>query len=322
MPVISSPYRAEGIFKNGHFSTIFSAKIRRVYGVRQQRERLILGDRDFMDIDWSFSQGENKKRQVALLFHGLEGNARRPYMLGTAKILNQNGYDCAAVNLRGCSGEKNLQFRSYHSGATDDVVAVLEHILEQAKYRRIFLVGFSLGGNLVLKYLGENRSRPNCIIAAAAISTPVDLYGSLKSLEQRENWIYRWSFLKDLRGKYKSKIQGFPEQANPDQLKKIKSLRMFDELYTAPAHGFENALDYYTKSSSLPFLRDIKIPSLLLNAKNDSFLDSRCYPVSIASANSNLYLEMPEEGGHVGFVAENNIYYNEKRTLGFFEEQS
>ena len=318
MPILSSTYKAKGPFKNTHFNTIVAAKIRRVYGVKQERERFHLSDGDFIDIDWTFSQGENKKAKIVLLFHGLEGTARRPYMLGTIKVLTNKGYDCAAINLRSCSGEINTKLRSYHSGATDDVAEIVNYTNKNPDDKKIYLCGFSLGGNLILKYLGEQRERPQNIAAAAAISTPVDLYDSLGALENRKNWIYRWSFLKDLRAKYKTKLAHYPDNLTLENYHKIKSLRLFDEYYTAPAHGFENAMDYYTKSSSKQFLNNIQVPTLLLNAKDDSFLNEGCYPKEIAKNHNYLYLEMPEEGGHVGFITGKKMTFNEKRTLAFF----
>ncbi len=320
MPVVPSTYKAPLAFKNAHFNTIYAAKVRRVTGLQYERQRIDLSDGDFLDIDWSFSQTERKTAQVVLLFHGLEGHAKRPYMAGTTKILNANGYDCAAVNLRGCSGETNLKLRSYHSGATDDVSDVVDFIVKNTAYTTLYLCGFSLGGNLVLKYLGENRMRPAALKAGVAISTPVDLYDSLEALQQKQNWVYRWSFLKGLRSKYKQKMLLYPENLSAENYKKIRSLRLFDEIYTAPANGFENALDYYQKSSSKTFLTQIDIPALLLNALDDTFLNEKCYPIDEAHKNRNLFLETPQEGGHVGFISAEPFTYCEKRTLEFFEE--
>ena len=319
MPVIQDSYTPPPIFKNNHFNTIYAAKIRTVTGLRYERERINLQDGDFLDIDWSFSQSEKKSTQVVLLFHGLEGHAKRPYMAGTTKILNGNGFDCAAVNLRGCSGETNLKLRSYHSGATEDVSDVVDYITRKTTYDQLFLCGFSLGGNLVLKYLGENRKRPDSIKAGVAVSTPVDLYDSLEALQQKQNWVYRWSFLKGLRGKYKQKMEQYPENLSVADYKKIRSLRLFDELYTAPANGFKDALDYYKKSSSKPVLTHIDIPALILNAQDDSFLNAKCYPVKEARQNPNLFLEMPKRGGHVGFMTLGTHTYCEKRTLDFIQ---
>jgi hypothetical protein len=318
MPLIKSNYIPSFPFKNGHFSTIYSAKLRPSPSLIQQRERIQLADGDFMDIDWSFSKKYSQK--VAILLHGLEGNAQRTYMKGQAKILNQNGWDAVAVNFRGCSGEANLSYQSYNAGKTDDLEAVINFILKKDRYTEIALVGFSLGGNLLLKYLGERETFPKEIKKAVAISTPLSLKGSLESLNEFSNWVYRNSFMINLRKKYKTKMKDFPEKMTASDYKKITSLLEFDNVYTAPAHGFKDAFDYYEKNSSLQFLPKIQIPVLVLNAENDSFLSPECYPTDLASKMKNLFLEMPKYGGHVGFHQTNKLYYSEKRTMQFLNE--
>jgi predicted alpha/beta-fold hydrolase len=242
-------------------------------------------------------------------------------MKGQAKILNQNGWDVAAVNFRGCSGEANLSYQSYNAGKTDDLEAVINFILKKNKYSEIAPVGFSLGGNLLLKYLGERESFPKEIKKAVAISTPLSLKGSLESLNEFSNWVYRNSFLINLRKKYKAKMKDFPEKMTASDYKKITSLLEFDNVYTAPAHGFKDAFDYYEKNSSLQFLPKIKIPVFVLNAENDSFLSSECYPTDLASKMKNLFLETPKYGGHVGFHQTNKLYYSETRTFEFLNSK-
>lgn len=320
MPPIKSNYNPKFPFKNGHFSTIYSAKFRPSPKLVQQRERLQLPDGDFMDIDWSFA--ENRSGKVAILLHGLEGNAQRTYIRGQAKLLIENGWDAAALNFRGCSGEANLSYQSYNAGKTDDLEAVINYIIEKDEYTEINLVGFSLGGNLLLKYLGERESFPKEIKKAVSISTPLSLKGSLESLNQFYNWVYRNSFLINLRKKYKAKMKDFPEKMTLSDYKKIKSLLEFDNLYTAPAHGFKDAFDYYEKNSSLQFLPNIQIPVYILNSENDSFLSAECYPIELASKMKNLHLEIPKYGGHVGFHQTNKLYYSEKRTLEFLDNNS
>lgn len=285
----------------------------------QQQERVTLPDDDFLDIDWSFSQTPSKK--VAILLHGLEGNAQRIYMKGQGKVLVQNHWDVAAVNYRGCSGVPNNKYPSYNAGKTDDLDAILNFILSKDRYEEISLIGFSMGGNLLLKYLGEQRTVPKKIKTAIAISTPLNLKGSLERLEQWYNWVYRTTFLRELKGKYKSKMRQFPEKMNWDDYKRIKSLLDFDDIYTAKAHGFENALDYYQKNSSLQFIPGVSLPTLILNAENDSFLSEECYPRELASHSKNIYLETPKHGGHVGFHLSNKRYYSESRVLQFLNEK-
>lgn len=318
MPLIKSNYEPSFPFKNGHFSTIYSAKLRPSPSLIQQRERIQLTDGDFMDIDWSFAKKPSQK--VAILLHGLEGNAQRTYMKGQAKVLNQNGWEVASVNFRGCSGETNLSYQSYNAGKTDDLEAVINSILEKDNYAEMVLVGFSLGGNLLLKYLGERETFPKQIKKAVAISTPLSLKGSLESLNEFSNWVYQTSFLINLRKKYKAKMKDFPEKMTASDYKKITSLLQFDHVYTAPAHGFKDAFDYYEKNSSLQFLPNIKIPVYILNSENDSFLSSECYPIDLASKMKNVQLEIPKYGGHVGFHQKNKLYYSEARAVQFLNE--
>jgi len=317
MPLVNSNYTPPFLFRNGHFATIYSGIIRSVNGVVQKRERLNLSDGDFLDLDWSDSQ--NPTQKLVVLLHGLEGDAQRPYITGSAKILNQNGYDACAVNYRGCSGEPNTMYRSYHSGATEDLIEVLNHIRNTRNYSEIYLKGFSLGGNLLLKYLGEGNDVPKELKGAVAVSVPCNLHDSCKQLLSTKNMMYAIRFKGNLLGKLKEKQQLFPEKISDNDIKKIKTLKDFDDIYTSKAHNFKDALDYYEKSSSLQFLPSINVPSLIINAKDDSFLGPECYPVKETDNNDKLYLETPSYGGHVGFWGKNNITYTEKRALDFFD---
>ncbi len=316
MPQVSKAYHPPLFFRNGQFATIYSGLVRRVNGVIQNRERINLSDGDFLDLDWSKSQ--NSTGKLVILLHGLEGNGQRPYITGSAKLFNQNGYDACAVNYRGCSGEPNLKYRSYHSGATGDLAEVINHILQARTYSEIYLKGFSLGGNLALKYLGEGNKVPVEIKGAIAVSVPCSLHDSCKQLLMPKNIHYAIRFKKHLIGKLREKQVLFPELIPDSDIKKIRTLKDFDDVYTSTAHGFKDALDYYEKCSSLQFLPNIDIPSLIINAKDDSFLGEVCYPFKESETNPNLYLEVPKYGGHVGFWGKNNISYTEIRALEFF----
>lgn len=318
MPLIPSGYRPSTFFKNGHLSTIYAGVVRRVNGLEQKRERIELDDGDFLDLDWSFSPIATNK--VVIVIHGLEGNAQRAYMKGSAKQFIAHAYDVCCMNLRTCSGESNRLFRSYHSGATEDLDAVIRHILEKDRYQAIYIKGFSLGGNLTLKYLGENQGLPKPIKAAAGISVPCDLHSSCKELLKPKNKLYAIRFKKNLLDKLKKKQERFPEKISKDDIKKVITLKDFDDVYTSIAHGFTDALDYYARCSCLPFLPQITIPALIINAKNDSFFGPECYPEKEAQKNETLFLEVPKYGGHVGFTGPKNITYTEKRVINFFNE--
>lgn len=320
MPIVESKYKAPYLFKNGFVSTVYSGLVRRVNGINQERERIILSDEDFLDLDWSYSKDETQK--VIILLHGLEGNAQRPYITGSAKLFNQNSIDAVAVNFRGCSGEPNLKYRSYHSGATEDLNDVIQHILERKNYSEIYIKGISLGANLMLKYLGERESLPNEIKAGIAVSVPCDLHGSCKELHALKNKPYHDRFKKHLVDRLIIKQKQHTDMLNVEEVKSIKTLIDFDNVYTSKAHGFKDALDYYAKSSSLQFLPSVKIPTLILNALNDSFLSPECYPIKSAKENTNLFLEMSKHGGHAGFIQSGDFYYNEKRALEFIGESN
>ena len=313
------PYSPPLLFKNGHIATIYAGLFRRVHGVEQRRERMILPDGDFLDLDWSYSNMPTEK--VIVLLHGLEGHGQRPYITGSAKIFNQNGYDACAVNFRGCSGETNGLFRSYHSGATEDLDAVIQHVIGLEKYSKVYIKGFSLGGNMTLKYLGEGRTVPGEVKAAIAVSVPCDLHDSLVQLLKPKNILYAIRFRNHLVAKLWAKREKFPELISADEIRAIKTLKDFDDIYTSKAHGFKNAIDYYTRCSSKQFLKGINIPSLIINAENDSFLGKACYPIKEVDSNANVIMKMPAYGGHVGFYGSDNTSYTEKMAVKFLAEQ-
>ncbi len=315
MPIINSSYKPRFVFRNGFLSTVYSGLFRRVKNVIQERERIKLSDGDFLDLDWSFAKQKTEK--LIIVLHGLEGNAQRPYMTGTAKLFNKNKIDAVCVNFRGCSGEQNLKYRSYHSGATEDLDDVIKHIINTKQYTQIVIKGFSLGGNVILKYLGERTNVPSQIKGVIAVSVPCYLHGSAKELHTIKNKLYHDRFKKHLVDRLKLKQVQYSDILSIKDIKSIKTLRDFDDIYTSKAHGFKDALDYYEQSSSLQFLHNIKTPTLVINALNDSFLSPECFPVKEAKNNPNLFLEMPKYGGHVGFYNSDNIYYNEIRALEF-----
>ncbi len=272
-----------------------------------------LEDGDFIDLDW-IATGKNK---LAILCHGLEGSARSSYMRGMTFALMKRGWDVLAWNFRDCSDEPNRLLSSYHSGKTDDLERVIQHAIATGPYDRIDLIGFSLGGNLILKYIGERGETIHPILhRAVAISAPCELACSSHELSKWQNRIYMQRFLKTLRAKIKIKHVRFPESVDVSGISKIKNFSQFDDRYTAPIHGFESALDYWTRNSSRQFLTSIRIPTLLINAANDPFLGPRCYPYEEAATHPYFYLEVPAQGGHVGF-GRGNEYWSEIRAAEF-----
>lgn len=316
MPIIESTFKAPFLFRRSFISTVYSGLIRKV-NLEQKRERLEMADGDFIDLDWSYAQ--QKSNKVIILLHGLEGHAQRPYLTGAAKLFNQNGIDAISVNFRGCSGEPNRKYYAYHFGATEDLHDIIQHAICDYGYTEIYLKGVSLGANLALKYLGERSDVPSEVKACIAVSVPCSLEHSARKLVSFRNKLFHDRFMKELVDSLKIKQGKFPNEVSEAEINSINNLIEFDEVYTSKAHGFKDASDYYEKTSSLQFLPHIKVPSLIINALNDSFLTPECFPVKAAKNNPNLYLEMPKYGGHVGFIQSGGFYYNEKRALEFVQ---
>ena len=318
MPHISSTnYRPSFYFRNSHWSTIYPSIFRKIPEVVYERERIELPDGDFLDVDWSRKSG----RDLVIVLHGLEGSADRPYVRGIIKIMNDSGWDGVGLNFRGCSGTPNRLPCSYHSGETGDLKFFIEKVIAEGKYETINLVGFSLGGNVTMKFLGElGNDLPSLVKRAVGISVPVDLKGSCLKIQRFYNRIYLKSFLKSLKEKARNKADILEEHIDLEEIYKAKDFLQFDGLATAPLNGFSSAIDYYEKSSSLYFLPKITIPILIINALNDSFLSEASYPIQLAKNSENIHLITPKYGGHVGFVTQNsdNIYWTESMVRDFF----
>jgi len=313
MPIVVSSFRPPLLLQNGHLQTIIPALLRRRFVTAFQRQRLELPDGDFLELDWATPHRE----KLAILSHGLEGSSKDLCIRGMADRLIERGWDILAWNYRGCGTETNRLVRSYHSGDTGDLKAIIE--VAAAKYAKIALIGFSLGGNVTLKYLGEGGSHP-AVAAGIAISAPIDLESSASAIDRRwTNQLYRQRFVSRLIAKYEAKALRFPDLLKASGSRKIRTLREFDDLYTAPIHGFRDAIDYWRNSSAKQYLSHIRVPTLLLNAFDDPFLTKESLPFAEARENPNLFLETPKSGGHIGFIASTHHLrpWHEQRTLEF-----
>jgi len=305
-------------FRYAHLQTIYPTLFREVPVITNERERITTPDGDFIDLDWARSKGT---KRLVVITHGLEGHSRSHYCQGMATAFQKTGWDAIAWNFRGCSGEPNLQLRSYHSGATGELQIVLDHIFATTDYEQVALIGFSLGGNLTLKYIGDlGAGIDTRIKGAVAISVPCDLASSSKQLERWQNRIYMARFMRSLREKVREKAQRFPNQLSLDGLDRMRTFAQFDDAYTGPIHGFSGADDYWTQCSCRHVLANIAVPTLLINALDDPFLTPACYPHEAAATNPCFTLETPAHGGHLGFVAFNDerVYWSERRAVAFF----
>lgn len=310
------PYAPPLLHRNAHLATILPNRLRPVSRIDFKRKTIETPDQDFLDLD-IFKQDSSK---LAIVLHGLEGSSDSTYISGMTAALIASGYDVLAMNQRSCSGRPNRLLSSYHSGKTDDLDLVINQVADD--YESLTIIGFSLGGNITLKYAGEygNTINPK-IKAAVGVSVPVHLSSSSKRLESAENFIYRTRFLRQLKQKVKDKLlRNKSSVFNLKDLAQVKTIRDFDDYYTAPVHGFDHAEDYYSKSSSLGYLTGIQIPTMLLNAQNDPFLSPECFPSEGELNNPNLQLLYPSFGGHVGFALDNRmkkIFWHEQKVIEF-----
>lgn len=301
------------LHRNAHLATILPNKLRPFNRINFLRKTISTPDDDFIDVDAI----QNGSKTAVILLHGLEGSSESQYIQGMTYALQSIDCDVLCMNFRGCSGRVNATYQSYHSGKTDDVRTLIEAF---PAYESIHIIGFSLGGNVALKYMGE-QAVDSRVKSCVAISTPVDLEGSSVALNSAENTLYLARFLKHLKLKAIEKAKRFPEKGpQKNIIRSAKNFQDFDNIYTAPAHGFNDAKDYYEKSSSKQFLQLIEKPTLIINALNDSFLSPSCYPIKECQENDNLTLLTPKFGGHVGFASDTlmkKLFWHEQKAIEF-----
>lgn len=288
------------LYRHRHISTILPSLFRKVDICHYNREKVDTPDGDFFHVD----KLEKNNNKVVILLHGLEGSSYEHYILGHAHEFHKNSFDVYAMNYRSCSGVMNNTTRLYHSGETEDLRLLINKIVSEQRYEEISLIGFSLGANVILKYLGEESEEVSSKIKAAiAVSVPMDLRGCSYELARGFNRVYSLHFMSTLRKKvtYLKKKHNHAALKNIN-VRKLRTFLDFDDLVTAPLHGFASGEDYWEKSSSKQYLHKIKVPTKIINAKNDPFLSQSCYPSTKEINNSCLEFSYPELGGHVGFV--------------------
>jgi len=320
MPIIAtSDYVKPKILINRHLETIVPGLFRKVKNLPKcYRMKIDTKDGDFLELDRYLTAS----KKVVIISHGLEGNSERPYILGAVKKFTDSNWDVIAWNYRGCGTQMNKTEKFYHSGATYDLDVVVEYAATE-HYETIALLGFSLGGNLTLKYLGESGADLNDKIkATAAFSVPFDLAGCANEIDKSHNFLYSRRFLKSLRRKAREKEKVMPGFMDLSKLAEIDSIWEFDDKFTAPLHGFRDAPDYYARCSAIHFIDSIKIPTLVVNAANDPFLSPSCLDGTKFEPLENVYFEMPKKGGHVGFSDYSNSgsYWSDRRAFDFISE--
>jgi predicted alpha/beta-fold hydrolase len=308
-----------------HAQTLWGKLFRTESAHETQIERLDTPDGDFLNIH--HLEGPDEAPLLVLL-HGLEGSVRSHYIQGLLTEARQRQWRAAVMVFRSCGGELNRGRRFYHSGETSDLNFIVQHLETRFPESPLLLTGVSLGGNVLLKYLGEKSAGVSPRIkAAAAVSVPFDLARSSRYIDQGFSKIYQKNFLRSLNAKAQIKLTQFPDIASPERLRKANTMFAFDDCFTAPVHGFRDAADYYQQSSSIRWIEKISINTLLLSAIDDPFLPPQVLDEvrTIAERNSKLKLDFPQHGGHVGFVSGRNplnpVYYLEQRVSEFLAQQ-
>lgn len=345
----------------GHLQTIHSVFFARHHHIAFVRQRLDTADGDFLDLDWTgpglfadkLASGATAQADAHLtrtaarrwlqaedwaslpssadthalvLFHGLEGSSRSHYIQAIAQYFRARGWVVVVAHFRGCSGFPNRMARAYYSGDSDEVGFILDSVRSRLPQARWHAAGTSLGGNAMLKYLGEAGEKAHWLQACASISVPLDLVacGRYLSESRMGRWFYSPYFLKTMRTKLQDKARRFPGLIDTVRLNQARTLREFDDIYTAPMHGFRNALDYWTRASSKPLLGNVAVPTLILNARNDPFVPYSCLP-GVQDCSDSILLHQPAEGGNVGFTTgrfPGNLGWLPARLARFFETRS
>lgn len=313
-------YIAPWWLPGGNLQTIYARTLAQNYTVEYQRQRWETPDGDFIDLDWLNRQGGTAK--LLVLFHGLEGCSRSHYALSLMALAQQLGWRGVVPHFRGCSGEINRLARAYHSGDAAEIDWILRRLKAENLDCVIYVVGVSLGGNMLLKWLGEQGAAATALVhGAMAVSAPVDLHAAAAVLDfGYRRAIYTRRFLRSLREKVLAKIATHGLDIDREAVQRSSTFRQIDDLYTAPIHGFKDADDYWTRASSKPGLKNIRVPTLLLNAQNDPFLPASALPTA-SEVSDSVTLDFPGSGGHVGFVDGNmpgHLEWLPQRILNYF----
>lgn len=318
-------YHAPKWLPGGHAQTIYPLLIK-PDSPPYRRDRWETPDGDFIDLDWKEVAGQPPDANAPLvaLFHGLEGSSNSHYAISLMRAVFALGWCGVVVHFRGCSGQINRLPRAYHSGDSAEIDWILRRLKQEFPQRPLYAVGVSLGGNALLKWLGEQESAASDVIhAAAAISAPLDLTACGHHLGRGFNQVYTQHFLRTLKQSAIARLHAYPVLFDEQRMRAARNLYQFDDAVTAPLHGFAGADDYWRRASSKPWLNAIKLPTLLINAQNDPFLPADALPAR-NQLSPQITADFPRHGGHVGFVSGSlpgHLNWLPQRIIQFFQHE-
>ncbi len=322
----SKPFKPHRMFRNEHAQTLVSFVWPRRQRLREESradtERLFDVEPGVQLLAHCRWQTERLSHPTLVLVHGLEGSSASRYILGTAGKAFRAGFNIVRLNVRNCGGTEHLAPTLYHSGMSDDIARVVEELIERDRLPSIFVAGFSMGGNLVLKMAGESGSdAPRELKGICAISPSLDLRACAHAIERPSNWIYQNSFVRSLHRRIRHKQKLFPELYDIGELSRVRTVRDFDEIYTAVHGNFRNADDYYERASALQFIPRIERPTLIIHAQDDPFVPFASFCDPAIDDNPQVILLAPPYGGHVAFITDEAVgedrFWAENRIVEF-----
>lgn len=322
----SKPFTPHTIFKSGNAQTLAAYAWPRRYRLQRpprDEERLFETEPGVKVLAHCRWQTDRHKHSTVVIWHGMEGSANSVYMIATADKAFRAGFNVVRVNYRNCGGTEHLTPTLYHGGLSDDLRVVLNELIENDGLKRIFVLGFSLGGNMVLKLAGEyGEDAPPEVVAIGVVSPSVDLKASAELILSPQNWVYHKQFMRSLKSRMRLKHKLFPDTYDLSRLPGIQNLIEFDEAFTSVAGGFLNVHDYYHRASSIRVIGNIRIPTLIIHAEDDPFIPFDPLRNEIFSDNPYIMMVATERGGHVAFISsrtDEDRFWAENRAVEFFE---
>ena len=321
MPVLTPDYVPPRWAPDAHLQTVIPAKLSAKPRVQYRRELIDMPDGDFMTFDWVEPVAADPLAPTVVHFHGLEGSSESHYALALMAACRDRGWRGVVAHFRGCGGLPNRLPRAYFAGDTADCEWVMRTVRGRYPFAPLLAVGVSLGGNQLAKCLGDRGEDAAYLKAAVSVGAPVDLVAGSEGMRHGINLMYTKMFLSTLIEKVREKAKQFPGVIDTSGIDDCRDLNAFDDMFTAPMHGFADSLDYWTKCSAKPVLKDVRVPLLLLNSKNDPFLPAEALPTE-SEVSSSVYLEQPDEGGHIGYPEgrfPGDLSYLPRRIMAFFD---